>query len=158
MNVADTLTGEHGVFHLLVEQLDDAAERCQTIDELHRAAAPLAISLLGHARIEEETLFVPLEQRLGPTGPTQCLRHEHQMMDGMIRALFRVRDLGTMRQAVRDVLAITRRHLAREEQALFDAARTALGDPALEQLGTTWARARGIALPETVSSLPARDK
>ena len=148
MNVADTLTGEHGVFHLLVEQLEDAAEQCQTIDELHRAAAPLAISLLGHARIEEETLFVPLEQRLGPTGPTQCLRHEHQMMDGMIRALFRVRDPETLRQAIRDVLAITRRHLAREEQVLFDAARSALPAPDLEALGTTWARARGIALPE----------
>ena len=157
MNAADTLTGEHGVFHLLVEQLDDAAERCQTIDELHRAAAPLAISLLGHARIEEETLFVPLERRLGPNGPTQCLRHEHQMMDGMIRALFRVRDLETMRQAVRDVLAITRRHLAREEQALFDTARTALADAEVEALGTAWARARGIAQPETAPSLPARN-
>jgi hemerythrin-like domain-containing protein len=146
MNVADTLTGEHGVFHLLVEQLDDAAASCATIDELQRAAAPLAISLLGHARIEEETLFVPLERRLGANGPTQCLRHEHQTMDRMIRALFRLRDPETMRQAIRDVLAITRRHLAREEEVLFDAARRTLGDPELEALGTTWARARGIAL------------
>jgi hypothetical protein len=67
-------------------------------------------------------------------------------MDRMIRALFRLRDPETMRQAIRDVLAITRRHLAREEEVLFDAARRTLGDPELEALGTTWARARGIAL------------
>ncbi|HWP65642.1 MAG TPA: hemerythrin domain-containing protein [Candidatus Limnocylindria bacterium] len=148
MNVADTLAGEHGVFHLLVEQLDDALARCRTIEELHTAAAPLAISLLGHARIEEETLFVPLEQRLGGGGPTHCLRHEHQTMDRMIRALFRLRDPDTMRAAVRDVLAITRRHLAREEQVLFEAARTALGDAELEALGAAWAQARGITPPE----------
>lgn len=148
MNVADTLTGEHGVFHLLVEQLDDAVERCRTLDELQRAAAPLAISLLGHARVEEETLFAPLEQRLGAAGPTQCLRHEHATMDGMLRALFRVREVETMRQAIRDVLAITRRHLAREEQVLFDAARATLDAPVLERLGAEWARARGIGQPD----------
>lgn len=148
MNVADALTGEHGVFHLLVEQLDDAVERCQTTGELHRAAAPLALSLVGHARIEEATLFAPLEQRIGVTGPLHCLRDEHQTMDRQIRSLFRLSDLGATRDAVRDVLAITRRHLAKEEQVLFEVARKALEDPDLQRLGAEWARARGIALPE----------
>ena len=147
MNVADALTGEHGVFHLLVEQLDDAIERCETTAELHRAAAPLALSLLGHARIEEATLFTPLEARIGGAGPLHCLRDEHQTMERLIRALFRLSDLATTRAAVRDVLALTRRHLAREEQVLFEVARKALRDPDLQELGTAWARARGIALP-----------
>jgi hypothetical protein len=79
MNVADALTGEHGVFHLLVEQLDDTIDRCQTTGELHRAAAPLALSLVGHARIEETTLFAPLERRIGTAGT----------MDQQIRAASR---------------------------------------------------------------------
>ena len=48
------------------------------------------------------------------------------------------------------------RHLAREEQALFDAARGALPDPDLEALGAAWARARGIALPEAAARTPMR--
>jgi hemerythrin-like domain-containing protein len=147
MNVADALTGEHAVFHLLVEQLDDTIERCRTTAELQRAAAPLGLSLVGHARIEEATLFAPLEQRIGTTGPLHCLRDEHQTMDRMIRALFRLTDLDASRHAVRDVLAITRRHLGREEQVLFEVARKALADPDLQELGTAWARARGITLP-----------
>ena len=148
MNVTDTLTGEHCVFHLLIEQLDDAAPRCRTIEELRSAAAPLAISLLGHAQIEEATLFTPLERRIGTAGPLHCLREEHQTMDRLLRALFRLPDLEVTRQAVRDVLDVTRGHLAKEEQVLFEVARTALQATDLQELGAEWARARGIALPE----------
>ena len=31
MDVTDALLGEHGVFHLLVEQLDDALGRCESV-------------------------------------------------------------------------------------------------------------------------------
>ena len=40
------------------------------------------------------------------------------------------------------------RAVASIDVALFDAARNTLPHPDLEALGTTWARARGIALPE----------
>jgi hypothetical protein len=63
MDVTDALLGEHGVFHLLVEQLDDALDRCGTVAELRAAAEPLSISLLGHHRVEEETLLAPSSAR-----------------------------------------------------------------------------------------------
>ena len=146
MNVADALTGEHGVFHLLIEQLEDAATHCRTVQELRSAAAPLAISLLGHARIEEETLFTPLERRIGEAGPLHCLREEHEAMDRRLRALFRQPDLEATRHALGEVLATARKHLSKEEQVLFQVARNALQDADLQQLGAHWARARGIAL------------
>ena len=45
----------------------------------------LAITLLGHARIEDETLFQPYEKHTGSLGPLKCLRHEHELMDQQIR-------------------------------------------------------------------------
>jgi hemerythrin-like domain-containing protein len=146
VNVADALTGEHGVFHLLIEQLEDAAARCRTVDELRSAAAPLAISLLAHARVEEETLFTPLERQIGEAGPLHCLREEHEAMDLQLRALFREPDLEATRRAVHEVLAAARRHLGKEEQVLFQVARKALQDDDLQKLGAHWARARGITL------------
>src|SRR5262245_29716645 len=107
MQVTDVLAGEHGVFHLLVEQLDDAVDRCTTLAELRVAAEPLALSLLGHARIEEETLFAPYERATGSLGPLRCLRHEHEQMDRWIRALFRVPTLDEMRASVRGLLDLT---------------------------------------------------
>ena len=148
MDVTDALAGEHGVFHLLVEQLDDALARCQTLTELRAATEPLAISLLAHARIEEQTLFVPYERETGSLGPLRCLRHEHQMMDEMIRNLFRLADAEQLRAQVRSLLDVTRRHLAREEEVMFAAARQALPAGELAQQGAQWAQARGITLPK----------
>jgi len=146
MDVTDVLAGEHGVFHLLVEQLDDSIDRCTTLAELRVAAEPLALSLLGHARVEEETLFQSYEQATGTLGPLRCLRHEHEQMDRWIRALFRIPDLDEMRRQTRALLDLTRRHLAREEQVMFTAAREALTAGVLAACGAQWARFRGVAI------------
>jgi iron-sulfur cluster repair protein YtfE (RIC family) len=148
MQVTDALLGEHGVFHLLVEQLDDALGRCQSLLELRAAAEPLAIALLGHARIEEEALFQPYEAQTGSLGPLMCLRHEHQQMDQGLRALFRITEFEPMRAQVTKMLDLTRRHLAREEAVMFAAAEQALAVGRLEELGANWARFRGVALPD----------
>ena len=146
MDVTDTLAGEHGVFHLLVEQLEDAMDRCTTLAELRLAAEPLGLSLLGHARVEEETLFAPYERATGTLGPLRCLRHEHEQMDRAIRAIFRLSDIETMRTQLRALLDLTRRHLAREEQVMFTAARQALSAGALAECGAEWARFRGLVI------------
>jgi hemerythrin-like domain-containing protein len=153
MQVTDVLAGEHGVFHLLVEQLDDAIDRCTTLAELRIAAEPLALSLLGHARVEEETLFQSYEKATGTLGPLRCLRHEHEQMDRGIRALFRIADMDEMRRQTRALLDLTRRHLAREEAVMFTAAREALDGGVLEACGAEWAKFRGV----TIGVEPAAD-
>lgn len=146
MDVTDVLAGEHGVFHLLVEQLDDALDRCTTLTELRVATEPLALSLLGHQRVEEETLFQAYERATGTLGPLRCLRHEHLQMDQRIRALFRVGDVEAFRAEVRTLLDLVRRHLAREEEVMFTAAREALAVGVLRDCGDEWAKFRGLAL------------
>lgn len=147
MDVTDALIGEHGVFHLLVEQLDDAVNRCTTLPELRSAAAPLAMSLLAHARIEEETLFAPIERTIGMQGPLQCLRDEHVEMDRRLRAMFHLPALEALREEVRAMLDVTRKHLAKEEKVLFNVAKKALPNEQREQLAVHWANFRGVTLP-----------
>ena len=146
MDVTDVLAGEHGVFHLLVEQLEDAIDRCTTLGELRVAVEPLALSLLGHARVEEDTLFQSYEKATGTLGPLRCLRHEHITMDSSIRGLFRLADVDDMKAQVRALLDLTRRHLAREEAVMFTAARQALSAGVLEECGAEWAKFRGVAI------------
>ena len=146
MDVTDVLAGEHGVFHLLVEQLEDAIDRCTTLGELRVAVEPLGLSLLGHARVEEETLFQSYEKATGTLGPLRCLRHEHEQMDRWIRALFRIPELEEMKKQTRGLLDLTRRHLAREEAVMFTAAREALTSGVLAACGEEWAKFRGVAI------------
>ena len=152
MDVTDVLAGEHGVFHLLVEQLEDAIDRCTTLGELRVAVEPLALSLLGHARVEEDTLFQSYEKATGTLGPLRCLRHEHITMDASIRGLFRIADVGDMKTQVRALLDLTRRHLAREEAVMFTAARQALSAGVLEACGAEWAKFRGVTIGGEVAS------
>ena len=146
MDVTDVLAGEHGVFHLLVEQLTDAIDRCTTLTELRVATEPLALSLLGHARIEEEALFQPYEHATGSLGPLRCLRHEHEQMDRWIRGLFRIGEVEEMRKQTRALLDLARRHLAREEEVMFTAAREALTAGVLQECGAAWAVFRGVTI------------
>ena len=146
MDVTQALLGEHGIVHLLVEQLDEALERYTTIAELRAACEPLAITLLGHARIEDETLFQPYEKHTGSLGPLKCLRHEHELMDQQIRAMFRLQDPAVLREQIKALLDVTRRHLAREEEVMFKAARDAIEKGELEHLGHHWAEFRGVLL------------
>jgi len=146
MDVTQALLGEHGIVHLLVEQLAEALERYQTTAELRAASEPLAITLLGHARIEDETLFQPYEKHTGSLGPLKCLRHEHELMDQQIRAMFRIQDAEVLRQQIRALLDVTRRHLAREEEVMFKAAREAIEADELQHLGHHWAEFRGVTL------------
>jgi hemerythrin-like domain-containing protein len=147
MDVTDALRGEHGVFHLLVEQLDDALDRCGSVAELRAAAEPLSISLLGHHRVEEETLLAPYERETGSIGPFSCLRHEHEQMNQLVRLIARNQDAGEMREQIRALLDIARRHLAREEQVLFSVARQTLPDGERQHSGAYWAQFRGVTLP-----------
>jgi hemerythrin-like domain-containing protein len=148
MDVTHALLGEHGIVHLLVEQLEDGLDRHQTINELRAASEPLAITLLGHARIEDETLFQPYEKHTGSLGPLKCLRHEHELMDQQIRAMFRLQDVEVLRAQIRALLDVTRRHLAREEEVMFKAARDAIEAGELQHLGHHWAEFRGVLLRE----------
>jgi hemerythrin-like domain-containing protein len=148
MDVTDALVGEHGVLHLLLEQLEDAAGRCATVAELRIACEPFAISLLGHHRAEEATLLTPYERQTGSLGPLKCLRHEHQLLDELIRGLFKSDDVAAMRAAVATLTDHVRRHLAREEQLLFQHVRQTLPAGDREHLAEHWAEFRGMTLPK----------
>jgi hemerythrin-like domain-containing protein len=67
-------------------------------------------------------------------------------MDRWIRALFRIPTLDEMKQQTRALLDLTRRHLAREEQVMFTAARDALTSGVLAACGEEWAKFRGVAI------------
>jgi hemerythrin-like domain-containing protein len=69
-------------------------------------------------------------------------------MNLLVRAAFRTADAERMREQLGTLLEIVRRHLAREEQLLFNLARQALPTGEREHAGAHWAQFRGVTLPE----------
>jgi hemerythrin-like domain-containing protein len=73
-------------------------------------------------------------------------------MDRWIRGLFRIDDADEMRRQAKALLDLVRRHLAREEEVMFTAARQALSAGALAECGEEWARFRGMTLGPAAAS------
>jgi hemerythrin-like domain-containing protein len=69
-------------------------------------------------------------------------------MDQQIRSMFRLKDAAVLREQIRVLLDVTRRHLAREEEVMFKAARDTIEGGELEHLGHHWAKLRGVMLRE----------
>ncbi|HZP40665.1 MAG TPA: hemerythrin domain-containing protein [Candidatus Binatia bacterium] len=145
LDVTDALAGEHGVLHFLLAQLEEAAARATSTAELRPVAETVALALLAHQRVEDETMLAPYERATGSLGPLRCLAHEHEQMDHGLRVLVRLADLDHARTHVTELAALVRRHLAREEQLLFGVVREALPEAERHVLGARWAALRGLA-------------
>ena len=140
MQVTDVLAGEHGVFHLLVEQLDDAIDRCTTLARApHRRRAARALAARPRAGRGGDALPV-LREGDRDARPAALLRHEHEQMDRGIRALFRIADMDEMRRSRRARSSTSRDATWRaRRQVMFTAAREALDGGVLEACGAEWA-------------------
>lgn len=149
VNILDALLGEHGLFYAWIDELEDwLGDDGVSSAEVRSAARMLARGLTSHAAIEDELLFPALEAHIGPAGPLACMRSEH---DELHHALAAARAPATDDPVavMRDVLALTREHFAKEERVLFPMARQMIPDAELVELGRGWSRRRTVPVEET---------
>lgn len=146
MNIIDALLGEHAVLYSLFDQLEENAETATALEGLLRAAEPVVSALLAHARLEEELVFPALRQQLGPDGLIAIMSDEHQEIDSLLQAALRTDNLDDASADLIHALNLAREHFEKEEQVLFLDARDALAPTLCEDLGTQWAKLRGVSL------------
>lgn len=140
--ITDALLGEHGVIY---PQLDHLTSRpFDSAEEARAQAAQLAAGLATHAQIEDELLFVPLEEPLGgPTGgPLGVLRMEHDEVEAALERLSQIDDVQEAETLAAHLVSVAREHFAKEEQVLFPMAQDLLGEERLRSLGEQWAARR----------------
>lgn len=145
MNITEALLGEHAVIYTLLTHLEQTTPT-MTLHDIKTQAAMLTAALASHAKIEEELLFVHLEEIIGPAGPLTVMRAEHDRIEGGLEQLPKVEDLAEARRLLEEILVTARNHFAKEENVLFPMAKNALSDEVLTGLGEQWARERNVAL------------
>jgi len=147
MLITDALLGEHAIFYLLFQDLEESLSTIESTTALSNRTAPLAFSLEAHASIEDELLFTALEPHLGTQGgPLAVMRMEH---DQIVTLLGRIASAASVEQGrafVAQMLQVTRSHFQKEEQVLFRMARQFLVEDELSALGAQWAERRKIYL------------
>jgi iron-sulfur cluster repair protein YtfE (RIC family) len=142
MKLTEALLGEHGVFYAQFGHLERTLPATTTLAEVQAPAALLAAGLATHARLEDELLFTKLD----PSGPVAVMRREHEQIEGDLSRAQEVSDLAQAQQLVLHAVQVARDHFIKEEEVLFPMAEQTLGEEALRELGTQWARERQVRL------------
>lgn len=151
MLITDALLGEHGVFYLLFQHIEQALPVLDSTAALQNRFAALSFALESHARLEDELLFSALEPHLSAqSGPLVVMRMEHDQIVNLLAAVQSASDLAQGCVLALQMIEVSRSHFQKEETALFRMALQLLGEDALSALGAKWAQQRGLpVIPDT---------
>lgn len=145
MLITDALLGEHSIFYLLFQNIEQALPTLDSITLIQNRVAGLTFALDAHAGQEEELLFSALEPHLGTqSGPLAVMRMEHEQIRDLLGRIQSASDLAQGRTLVSQMIEVSRAHFSKEEQVLFRMARQVLNEDALLALGAKWAQQRGL--------------
>jgi hemerythrin-like domain-containing protein len=145
MLITDALLGEHAIFYLLFQDLEESLSTIESTTALSNRTAPLAFSLEAHASLEDELLFTALEPHLGAqSGPLVVMRMEHDQIVNLLGRIESATELEQARALATQMIQVARGHFQKEEQVLFRMARQFLGEDELSALGAQWAGRRKV--------------
>lgn len=143
MLITDALLGEHAIFHLLLQHIEQSLPTLDSILALQNRIAAFAFALEAHATLEDELLFIALEPHLGiQGGPLAVMRMEHNQITDLLERIENASELEQGSALVAQMIEITQSHFKKEEQILFRMARQFLDKNQLSELGIQWAHRR----------------
>lgn len=146
MKLTDALLGEHALFCVLFDKIEEMAATEGVMAPIQSATLILNTLVMSHVAIEEELLFPALVPHLGEDGPVQVMRDEHVDIE---RALEEIEDAEQINEAADltlHALSIVRSHFKKEEEVFFEMARQTLDDETLTRLGESWAIVRRVTI------------
>lgn len=146
MKLTDALLGEHGLFYVMFEHLEQAAQRATSTEQLAAAFGPIAAAILAHAQTEEEQLFPALEAVGLREGPLSVMRAEHAEIDRLVLGIPGSKTLDDAKDGVRSLLALLREHFGKEENVLFPMSEKLLAEAQLCEMGERWSGERGVVI------------
>lgn len=147
MLIPDALLGEHGVFHLMLGNIEQSLPAFDSLTNLQNRIAAFAFALESHAGLEDELLFTALEPHLGVQGgPLAVMRSEHNKITDLLGKIESAAELDFAQSLVKQTIQVTRGHFQKEEQILFRMARQFLDEEQLSNLGEKWAQRRSLMI------------
>jgi hemerythrin-like domain-containing protein len=144
MKVTEALLGEHGVFYVQFDHLEQSLPAVASLDWAKAQAILLQSAISAHAQLEDELLFSALDNHLGQGGPVAVMRMEHEEIEGTLNAIPEIQNVETICSRLLGVIQVARQHFMKEEQILFPLADQVLGSEQLHALGERWAERRRV--------------
>lgn len=144
MKLTDVLRGEHAAFGALLDEIEEMASFAGEVAQIESAMTVLSTEVKSHAALEEKLLFPALKPHVETGELFAEMRADHEQIRLGLGRIEDARDLDEALEAVRQTLAIARRHFKNEEEKLYALAEEVLDDETLTQLGEAWATAHSV--------------
>ena len=144
MKVTEALLGEHGVFYVQFDHLEQTLPAVTSLDWVKAQAALIQSAISTHAQLEDELLFSAMDHHLGQGGPVAVMRMDHEEIEGTLNAIPEIQNVETICSRLLGVIQVARQHFMKEEQILFPLADQVLGFEQLQDLGERWAERRRV--------------
>ena len=144
MKLTDVLRGEHAVFFALLDEIEEMASYAGEVAQIESAMTVPSTEVKSHASLEEKLLFPALKPHVKTGELFAEMRADHEQIRRGLERIEDARDLNEALEAVRQTLAIARKHFKNEEERLYALAEEVMDDDTLNQLGEAWATARSV--------------
>jgi hemerythrin-like domain-containing protein len=145
LDIIDLLLGEHGCLLALFRHVEMRLPS-MTLAEVQNCGEAIEALLMGHAIEEDQLLFhaLPVEQS-GVREALDAMFAEHNEQRAMLEELRAHTEAVRARGLLMRLIDLTREHFAVEERILFGMAKQVLDEDRRSELGSEYARRRGLS-------------
>ncbi|QOY89578.1 hemerythrin domain-containing protein [Paludibaculum fermentans] len=145
LDLIELLLGEHAAILALFRSLEQRLPE-MGLREMQGAGYSVEALLMAHAIEEDALLFHSLPEKRDSVKRTlDAMFGEHNEQRRLMEELRSAKTTQAVRKLLSQVMELTREHFAVEERVLFELARKVLGKRKLEELGSEFARRRGLS-------------
>jgi hemerythrin-like domain-containing protein len=138
MTILEGLVAEHRVFLMVFDQIEQALPGVKTREEITLVCRILAGLLHNHGEEENDLAYIALDHILKDHNQHARLYHDHQEIDGLLKAVEKTKDLAEARARLKAALDACRAHFNEEERLVFPLIEKALQQETLQVLGRVW--------------------
>jgi hemerythrin-like domain-containing protein len=158
ITIIDGLVAEHRVFLTIFDQIERSLPEIKTTGEIALICRILERLIHDHGTAETDLAYITFDHVLKEQGRCTRLSHDHEEIDGLLREVETIQDLGEARSRLKVSLNACRIHFKDEERNVFPLIEKTVHHETLVALGRAWKSQSYLTQPPAGPERPGSSK
>ena len=158
ITIIDGLVAEHRVFLTIFDQIERSLPEIKTTGEIALICRILERLIHDHGTAETDLAYITFDHVLKEQNRCTRLSHDHEEIDGLLREVEKVQDLGEARSRLKVSLNACRVHFKDEERNVFPLIEKTVQHETLVALGRAWKSQSYLTQPQSGPERPGPSK
>ena len=158
ITIIDGLVAEHRVFLTVFDQIERSLPEIKTTGEIALICRILERLIHDHGTAETDLAYITFDHVLKEQNRCMRLTHDHEEIDGLLREVEMIQDLGEARSRLKVSLNACRVHFKDEERNVFPLIEKTVHHETLVALGRAWKSQSYLTQPPAGPERPGSSK